>query len=64
MIMAQSRTSQKKNLLFYLRLFPLGNMVQDVSKITHILAVLTDLPLTASEAEAVKRYFDSEMHFT
>lgn len=63
-VMAQSKTSPKMNLLFYLRLFPLTGEVQGASKITHILAVLTNLPLMPTEAEAVGKYLDSEPHLT
>ena len=63
-VMAQSKTPPKKSMLFYLRLFPLTGEVNGVSKITHILAVLTDLPLLPAESEAVSKYLNSETHLT
>jgi hypothetical protein len=46
--------------LLYVRFLPISGDLQDIKKITHVLAIETQLPLTQAEASAIGKYLASE----
>jgi hypothetical protein len=52
--------NMKEPVLLYLRLFPLTGDVNGVPKTTHMMAVLTNLPLQPEEAESITNYLENE----
>jgi hypothetical protein len=46
--------------LLYVRFLPISGDLQDIKKVTHVLAIETQLPLTQAEASAIGKYLASE----
>jgi hypothetical protein len=60
-VMALSDQLTEKPVLIYLRMYPLTSDIDGEPKITHIMAVQTNLPLFSTEAEAVSKYLENEI---
>lgn len=58
-VMALSDPVEKIPVLMYMRLYPLTADVDNEPKITHLMAVQTNLPLFPAEADAVSKYLES-----